>query len=345
MSGPVLLVTHAGLLGGAERVLLDWAAAIEPPVVLACAPGPLAEAAAAAGHDVSLLAARPLERRGRSGRAALDLAALARDIAGLVRRHRPAVLVASGQRAILAAAAAPAAGAQRIALHHDLPASALVARASSRAHATVATSQAIADALGVPATVIHPGVDLATWTPAPPPDGAPRALFLGALVEWKRPLLALEIAARVPELQLDVAGEPLDPASPLPVALRERAGRPDLRSRVHLLGRIEPRAALAEAHLLLHCADREPFGLALVEALAAGRPVAAPAAGGPVEIVTPACGRLYAPGDPDAGAAAVREVLAARELRAGARERAGDFDGPAAARRFATAVEALMGAR
>ena len=52
--------------------------------------------------------------------------------------------------------------------------------------------------------------------------------------------------------------------------------------------------------MLLHCADDEPYGLALVEALAAGRPVVAPAAGGPLEIVADGAGRLYPPGDADA---------------------------------------------
>ena len=157
---------------------------------------------------------------------------------------------------------------------------------------------------------------------------------------WKRADLALEIAARCPELRLDVAGAPLpgDPPA-FAAALRERAARPDLRDRVRLLGAVaDPRAALAEAHVLLHCADAEPFGLALVEALAAGRPVVAPAAGGPLEIVTPAVGRLYAAGDADAGAAAVRAVLAAPPPPETTRARAAAFDRAEAAARFAAVV-------
>jgi len=96
---------------------------------------------------------------------------------------------------------------------------------------------------------------------------------------------------------------------------------------------------------VLHCADREPFGLALVEALAAGRPVVAPAAGGPLEIVTTASGRLYTPGDADAGAAALRGALADRTLRAGARERALAFAAEDAAGRFAALVGGLIGDR
>jgi glycosyltransferase involved in cell wall biosynthesis len=316
------------VLGGAERVLLDWATALERPL-LACPPGPLAEAAAAAGLETVPVAARP-------PRAA---AARARELGGLVRRYRPRVLVASGLPALLAAAPLPRP--RLVALLHDLPAGAARAAqtvALARAAAAVATSHAIARAAGGRVTVIHPGVHGA-WDVPPPPPGPPRALVLGALVPWKRADLALEIAARVPDLRLDVAGAPLpgDPAHYV-ARLHDRAARPDLAGRVRLLGHVpDPRAALADAHLLLHCADREPFGLALLEALAAGRPVVAPAAGGPVEIVTPESGRLYPPGDARAGAAAVRAVLAAPP--AGTHARAAEFDGAAAARRFAAVVE------
>jgi glycosyltransferase involved in cell wall biosynthesis len=113
---------------------------------------------------------------------------------------------------------------------------------------------------------------------------------------------------------------------------------------VRFLGALaDPRPALAEAHCLLHCADREPYGLALVEALAAGRPVAATAAGGPLEIVTPACGRLFAPGDAAAGAAAVADLVGDPGARAAARARAAAFDREVAARRFARVVERVAG--
>jgi len=351
-AGPVLVVSATSLFGGAERVLLEWTAAIERPVLLACPAGPLAHAAADAGLRVLALPERSLRRRGRSARAGRDLAALGRDVARLARGHQPAVVVASGQRPLLAAAWAPLAGAPLVALHHDLPpgrvAGRLLRAASARAAAIVATSGAIARAADpearrlVRTRVIHPGVDSTSWALPDPPPGPPRALLLGALVPWKRADLALEIAARVPELQLDIAGAPLlgDPAA-FVAALHERAARPDLAGRVSFLGHLDdPRTALAEAHCLLHCADREPFGLALVEALAAGRPVVAPSAAGPLEIVTPACGRLYPPADADAGAAALRAALADPGAPAAARARAtAAFDGMAGARRFAAVVE------
>jgi hypothetical protein len=409
---PVLLVSFAPVLGGAERILLDWAAALERPVVLACPPGPLAEAATTAGFEHAPLAERALARRGRSGAAARDLAALASDIRRLVRTNRPRAVVASGQRPLLAAAAVPRAGAPLVALLQDLPiaggmapageaapstgaapgseaapstgaapggeaapsngraapggaaarstgpapggahgpADHVLARAlraaTARADAIVALSGAIARAhdpagrrLGR-THVIHPGVDAAHWALPDAPEGR-RALLLGALVPWKRADLALEIAARLPDVRLDIAGAPLPGDTPdFAARIEARAGAPDLAGRVRLLGGLaDPRTALAEAHVLLHCADAEPYGLALVEALAAGRPVVAPAAGGPLEIVTPSCGRLYAPGDPAAGAAALAAALGDPALRAGARARAAAFDRDTAARRFAAVVE------
>jgi glycosyltransferase involved in cell wall biosynthesis len=236
-----------------------------------------------------------------------------------------------------------------LALQHDLPPgpwlAAVLRLAAGRAAGIVATSQAIADATGPSgrAEVVHPGVDAAAWALADPPPGVPRAVCVGALVPWKRPDLALEIAARVPALALDLVGAPLPGDAPAYEArLRERAAAPDLVGRVRFLGALaDPRPALEPAHLLLHAADREPFGLALVEALAAGRPVVAPAAGGPREIVTEACGRLFPPGDADAGAAAVRAVLADPAAPAAARARAAAFDRVQSARRFATVVERL----
>jgi glycosyltransferase involved in cell wall biosynthesis len=81
----------------------------------------------------------------------------------------------------------------------------------------------------------------------------------------------------------------------------------------------------------------------LLEALACGRPVAAPAAAGPLEIVTDGAGRLYAPGDAAAGADAVRALLAEAPTSAAARARARAerFPVEASAARLAAAVEAV----
>jgi glycosyltransferase involved in cell wall biosynthesis len=355
MSGArLLIVSYSGLLGGAERVLLDCATRLpqgsdREPVVVACPDGPLAAALRAAGLAHVRLPDRPLRLRGARVAHARALGALAREIAALSGRGRPQVLVAWGARAVLAAALVPRdSRPPLLAVHHDLVASravaALVRAATRRADAVVAASEAIARAVSPRATVLHPGVDLDAFTPAPLPDPEPpRALMLCALVEWKRPDLALEVAARVPGLQLEIAGAPIGGDDGIVRALERRANAADLAGRVTFLGAVDdPRPALARAHVLLHAADAEPYGLALVEALAAGRPVVAADAAGPREIVADGAGRLFTPGDPDAGAAALRDVLADPRAPAAARARAERrFSADESAGRFAAAVEAL----
>jgi len=353
---PVLFVSYAGLAGGAERVLLDCAVRLGRPAVVACPEGPLAADARAAGLAVEALPERPLRLRGAAVAHGRGLAALARDSRRLAREHDPVVLVAWGARAVLATALGRG-GPPSLAVHHDLlprgAVAAAVRAASRRAAGEAAASETVARGLrrsgAGEVLVLRPGVDLAAWTPAPlPPAAPPRALVLGALVPWKRADLALEVAALVPELRLTLAGAPL-PGDPDDYAarLRRRADQPDLRGRVELAGHLDdPRPALAAAHVLLHCADAEPWGLALIEALAAGRPVVAPAAGGPREIVgdgTPAHGRLFAPGDAGAAARALHEVLQDPEAAAAAARRHAEsaFAVEASAARFAAWLESF----
>jgi len=69
----------------------------------------------------------------------------------------------------------------------------------------------------------------------------------------------------------------------------------------------------------VHCQANlapEPFGIAYVEALAAGLPVVAVRAGGAMEIVDDTCGLLVPSGDSDALATALRQLLTDRGFRA-----------------------------
>jgi glycosyltransferase involved in cell wall biosynthesis len=337
---PTLIVSYSGVFGGAERVLLDCATRLGEPVVVACPEGPLAAAVRAAGLEHARTGERPL----RVGPAhARGLVAMSREIATLAAGRR--ALVGWGARAVLAAAPLRRRP-PLLAVHHDLPArhglGSVVRWATRRADGVAAASQAVADAVAAPrATILHPGVDLDRFTPAPEPDGPPRALVLGALVPWKRPDLALEVAARLPDLRLELAGAPIPGDDDSYVdALQARAAEDDLAGRVTFLGAVDdPRPALARAHCLLHCADAEPWGLALVEALASGRPVVAADAGGPREIVADGAGRLFPPGDAAAAAVAVEAVLHDPATHAAARVRAQRFGVEASAARFAEALE------
>jgi glycosyltransferase involved in cell wall biosynthesis len=347
MSGaPPLIVSYSGMLGGAERVLLDCAARLDRGAVIACPDGPLAASLRAAGLEWAPVRERPLRRGVAHAR---GLAGLARDSAVLARRYRAGAIVAWGARAVLATALLPARP-RLLAVHHDLvpPGSPTLAaalrRATARSDGVAAASSAIAADVGAPgAVILHPGVDLRAFSPSPLPAGPPRALMLGALVPWKRPDLALEVAARVPDLQLELAGAPLPgDGAGFERSLRARAAAGGLAGRVTFAGRVsDPRAALARAHCLLHCADAEPWGLALVEALAAGRPVVAADAAGPREIVGDGAGRHFPAGDAAAAAAALEDVLADERAPAAARARAERFPVEASAARFAAAVAEL----
>lgn len=358
-----LVVSYAGIFGGAERLLLDWVPALAGRAVVLCPAGRLAEEARDAGLEWRALPERALEvqptLRDRAA-AAIRLAGLARDVRRAVAELRPRRVVAWSMPALVATDSAlhtlrrPP---PMVFQHNDLlpaaPLARLVRRAAPRCARIMALSHAIAAnldpaaSLGDRLRVVHPGVDLRRFSAAPA-VGAPVVLLLGAIVGWKRPDLALEAVARaagtVPDVRLLVAGEPLDrPGDRLLEALKRRAAAPDLAGRVEFLGRVDdPRPVLAAARCLLHCSDAEPFGLVLAEALASGRPVVAPAAGGPREIVDPSSGCLYPPGDAAAAAAALTEVLVAppEPLASAARARAeACFDLSSSRRCWATAVD------
>ena len=206
-------------------------------------------------------------------------------------------------------------------------------------HAAVATSQSVADdfvgrsrLLRRRCTTVTPGVDPARFDPAGAEPGAPRAAILGHVSPTKRTDLAVDVAGlvagEVPEFRLEVVGRAQyrDEDFAFERALHRRVEQdPLLARRVRFQGYAgDVPSALRGLGLLLHCRPDEPFGVALIEAMAAGLPVVAPAAAGPAEIVEhEGTGLLYAPGD--AGDAAtqvlrlVRDRGLARRLGAAAR--------------------------
>jgi glycosyltransferase involved in cell wall biosynthesis len=158
-----------------------------------------------------------------------------------------------------------------------------------------------------PATVIHPPVDLAGF----PLRAAKEDFFLTAsrLVPYKRVELVVEAFRAMPEHRLVVVGDG-------PNAARVRAaaaGAPNIELRGHL-----PQAelvALVGAARAVVLAAEEDFGIATVEAQAAGTPVIAFGRGGAADILVPPpaphpTGLLFAEQSAPAIAAAVRHFTA-----------------------------------
>jgi len=166
--------------------------------------------------------------------------------------------------------------------------------------------------------VIPFGIDPEPWLAAAERSSGPDPgfLFVGRLVYYKGIEVLLEAIARLPQARLTVVGD-----GPLAGRLRRRAARPDLASRVVWRGEIPARELQellprARALVLPSVAESETFGLVQLEAMAAGVPVVAtrlPTGAG--EIVRDGrTGLLVPPGDPDALAAALGQLLSRPEL-------------------------------
>jgi glycosyltransferase involved in cell wall biosynthesis len=151
--------------------------------------------------------------------------------------------------------------------------------ASRRPHAYAANSEAVRRRIrrfyGRDATVIHPPVEVDEFdATAEKEDG--RFLWVQRLVSYKRPELVAEAFRDLP-YRLTMVG-----VGPLEGRLRE-----SLPPNVELRGwvsRDELRGLYERASGFIHVGE-EDFGIAMVEALAAGTPVIALDAGGAVDIV------------------------------------------------------------
>jgi GT2 family glycosyltransferase/glycosyltransferase involved in cell wall biosynthesis len=355
-------MSYSGAFGGAERVLLDCATALEGEVCLACPEGGLAERARARGVRVFPIRERRLQRRGSIGDRALAplrLVGHGRELRSLLAALDPDLCVCWGMRSGLACVGAPGTSGHMVFQHNDLVPHGLVGgmirRVANRADLVIVPSRTVAEDLDSAGrsrariAVVAPGVEAAEFESDVVPARPAEMLVLGALVDWKRPDLAIETLALVRkggiDLRLRFVGSPISADDPTSGHLQERARILALTGAVEFAGESsDPSADLARATCLLHCAPHEPFGLVILEAMAAGRPVVAPNAGGPAEILDRSSGILYPGGDAGAAAAAVTELIG-DPARAEAMGRAGRqrartvFSLAGSRKRFAAAVK------
>jgi glycosyltransferase involved in cell wall biosynthesis len=148
--------------------------------------------------------------------------------------------------------------------------------------------------------VIDSGVDLDRFAVTPAPPDGPRYLCIASLIERKNVVRLADAFARVEQGTLTFVGD-----GPLRDQLEGRDG-------VELVGRIpydRIPEQIAASQVVCQPSLIEPFGQALLEAMACGRSVVATRIGGPPEFVPADAGVLVDPADEDALAAAL-EVAA-----------------------------------
>lgn len=176
-------------------------------------------------------------------------------------------------------------------------------------------------------TVIPLGIDTSRFAGDPDPGpwraavGIPEdarvVLYVARVVESKNHGRFLDVAERVLADRDDTYFVSAGGGSGLE-ALRREVERRGMCDRVKILGYVDDVVeSIHGCDLFLSTSDYEGFGLALAEAMAAGKPVVSTRVGGVADVVDdPATGFLVDPGDLDGLAEAVARLLDDADLRA-----------------------------
>jgi glycosyltransferase involved in cell wall biosynthesis len=177
--------------------------------------------------------------------------------------------------------------------------------------------------------VVDSGVDLERFIVQPAPAGPPRYLCIGSLIERKNVLRLANAFEKLGEGTLTFVGD-----GPLRQQLEGRPG-------IELTGALpydRIPAQIAAAHVVCQPSLIEPFGQAVLEAMACGRSVVATRIGGPPEFVPPEAGVLVDPVDENDLIEALRTAAALPCPNLAARAAAEEHD----VRRQAEKVEAIL---
>ena len=283
------LVLHDFSAEGSERIAIRlanrWAASgRRVTIVCGSAEGPLR---ALVGPDVAVLEPRPAIPRApgsrrRLGRAAADAFAVAApDVLFVPGNDQWPVIepfvARLGRRAppVVAQISSPLRRPGRTPLRQTLF-DHRFRRTMHHVAATVALADEIArdaDAIllrPITATLPLPALDAGLARPGPPPPGCRTILAAGRLTQQKDFDLALRAFARLPQpARLVILGE-----GPLRAELQQTAARLGIADRVELPGFVpDIRPWLDRARVFLLSSRYEGHAAAVIEALAAGRPV------------------------------------------------------------------------
>jgi glycosyltransferase involved in cell wall biosynthesis len=181
--------------------------------------------------------------------------------------------------------------------------------------------------------VVYNGIDTGRYLPDPAKrellerefsggSGTLFVLFASALLEWKRPDLALrvcgELARRGLAVKLLIAG-----SGPMRTSLEALSAELGIQEHVVWLGHRELQGVFQGVDVFLHTARGEAFGNVLVEAMACGIPVVATNSGAAQEVIEEeVTGLLVDPGVAEAErtADAIQSLWADPERRAAMRQ-------------------------
>ena len=326
-------------IGGSERQLVQLATgldrtAFDPLVVCLSKGGPLERDLADGGVPVKIVGLRSLRQVWHSP---ISLGRLVR----LVARERPTIVhgflfwayVLGAYAARLVGVPIVVASRRSLGIYKEGKAHylALERLANRMTDIVVANSEAVRrDVIrqeglaGEKVAVIHNGVELDPAALTPHPDRAsigvdaesPLVGVLANLIPYKGHdhfLIAWQIVVRrFPNAVALLIGE-----GPARRDIERRISELGLGRSVRLLGtRDDARAVLSLLDLVVHPSQQEGFSNAILEAMAAGKPVVATNVGGnPEAVVEGVTGLLVSEGDPDGLAAAVIRLLEAPALR------------------------------
>jgi glycosyltransferase involved in cell wall biosynthesis len=360
----VLFVNHTAEVSGGERSLLSLLAALPPSVqaTVASPPGQLAEAVRAQGVPVTPITGTAGSLRLHAlhtPRALAEMSMAAVQVRRAVVRARADVVHANSIRAGLVLALARPPAARVVHVRDVLPrgpvSSATLRAIGASADVVLANSRYTADAVRAAAPraqveVAHNPVDPARWDPERIDRDAARArlgiagtraVLLGVVAQlspWKGQDTVIETLRLLVEQGLDahllligsakfVARSTRFDNEAYVASLHAQVARAGLEDRVDWLGERDDVPELVRAlDILLLPSREEPFGRALIEAMALRVPVLATNVGGPPEIVSDGeQGYLLAPEHPAAWARAVARIATspqlAREMGRAGRER------------------------
>lgn len=324
----VLIVNPSAVRGGAEEILIGICRHADPSrlsVEVACLlDGPFPDDLAAFGVPVHRLRAGRLRQLNKWARAVWRISVLARRFDLVVGWQvkgqfyaTPAAILARKPPAWWDHGIRPRFGQRRFWPDGILP---RVLPAVGVAADSVAAAAPIPGAVGV-----HPGIDAQSYLDASLEreairkelDIAPASKaigIVGRLQPWKGQHAFLRAAARIadrPDVVFLVVGGAIGGFSEsYPGELRALASSLGIADRVRFLGhRGDVPRVLAALDVFVHASMAEPFGIVIVEAMAAGVPVVATRGGGVDEIVEHERNGLLVSFGDDAGIASAVERL------------------------------------